>query len=1166
MRIQNAWRRFTGALLSTLLAGSWGLSAEVSAANLALSPLPLYLGGAVEPNVQFTLDDSGSMYWSFMPDGIFWDYWRNRAKAPEYNRVYYNPWVTYSPPIDSSGVPMANASFTAAWSDGYAKDCKVNLASSYRPTWYYGYNCDNYNEWLEYTSNTKTPAYYYIYYTNHPQGAKPKPDGCDNSLNDDDCYIKVTVGADTGPGNSDERQNFANWYSYYRRRMFTAKAAIGRAFSEQGSGMRVGFGAINNGIANIDGVKTQTISRGVRKFTGADRTQFFNLLYGEVPTGSTPLRRAVDDVGQYFERADAKGPWNETPGQSGGSDLICRQSYHIIMSDGYWNSSQAGTSGARQNNDGTNGPTITGPGGKSYTFQAVSPFKDGHSNTLADVATYYWKRDLRTDIANEVPTNADDPAFWQHLVTFTVGLGVDGTVTPADAFDAISTGAKITWPDPSSSDPAKIDDMLHAAVDSRGGFFSAKDPVTFSNALSSILKTITDRTSSSAAVALNSGSIYSGSQLYQARFKTEHWDGELLAYPINSDGSVGVQAWNAADKIPSYNNRKIFTNNGSDSGTPFSSSGLTSAQLSVLGGQTVLDYLRGDSSNEVPNGSLRNRTSRLGDIINSAPLYVGPPALSYPDNWGAGAAETSSPYSAYAAANTSRSGVVYVGANDGMLHAFDATSGVELFAFVPGSVFDNMQALSDPNYTHRYYVDGTPVALDAYFKTKGAWRTVLAGGLNGGGQGIYALDVTDVPSGTESESIISQKLLWEFDDSDDADLGYTFSRPNIVRLQNGDWAVVFGNGYNNTAADGSQSSTGDAVLYIVDIETGALIKKIDTKVGSADDPLGQNRPNGLSTVAPVDVDGDYVVDYIYGGDLFGNLWKFDLSNTNANQWKVAFGSTNTPKPLFRARFDATDASTAQPITVRPQIGRHPTGSGYLIYFGTGKYLELGDNQTTGETTQTFYAVWDQNASTSTPPFDRTSLQQQRILKEVSVSGYEYRITTGNTVVWDDEKVNGVAGKMGWYLDLVNTEGGNTSNYGERQVTDPILRGDRIIFTTLLPSVNACEFGGSGWLMELDARTGVLLPYSPFDVNSDGVFSSADYINAGDLNGDGTSDTVPASGKKSKVGILPTPAILTDQPNRREFKYESGSTGNIEVTKENPGLGDAGRKSWIELIR
>ena len=324
---------------------------------------------------------------------------------------------------------------------------------------------------------------------------------------------------------------------------------------------------------------------------------------------------------------------------------------------------------------------------------------------------------------------------------------------------------------------------------------------------------------------------------------------------------------------------------------------------------------------------------------------------------------------------------------------------------MPSSVYPQLQSLSSKTYAHQYFVDGSPTAADVFYGSQ--WHTVLVGGLNGGGQGIYALDVTYPAAATGvtnvsgwstfSETNAASLVLWEFTDRDmnstsstntnfDADLGYTYSQPAIGKMANGKWAAIFGNGYNNTNADGAASTTGNAVLYVVDVQTGQLIKKFDTKKGMASSP-NTTTPNGLASPAIVDVDGDEIIDYIYAGDLQGNMWKFDVTNTNPSQWDSAYKSGSNPVPLFTALM----GSTPQPITERPEVGEHPEG-GYLVYFGTGKYIETGDNSGTGQTTQTFYGIWDNGAAVGN---SRSPLLQQQILAEVSSNSELWRLTSNN---------------------------------------------------------------------------------------------------------------------------------------------------------------------------
>lgn len=1163
-------------------------------APLSLSNVPLYLGGSVAPNIMFTLDDSGSMQWEVMPDenlnfsihlfprptGLYGgtDYTNQVptfadnnvhnyfTRSAANNSIFYNPDIDYIPWSTADGTSMLDADPLAA----LYNPSNVGLGSLNLTVQQTQNAC-----WFTNTANNLGAAAGNPCFGNHTFWPITYYNYNGGNVVDRNSYTRVQITSTTAAGTTftspsgitrtrdEEIQNFANWFQYYRSRILTARAGVGRAFAKQGDGMRVGFSAINEGSRTVDGqTSANTLIRGVRPFIGTNRTNFFDDLYTRVINQSgTPLRRATNSVGEYFERSDDNGPWSANPGSSDSAEhLICRQSFHILTTDGYWNGPAPAGIG---NADNLEGDVIEGMNGETFQYSPAPPFADEHSDTLADVAMHYWKRDLRPDLSNGVPTNSDDPAFWQHLVQFTVGLGVNGSLNPDTDFAAISAGT-LDWPQPIANSEITIDDLWHAAVNSRGDFFSAADPDTFSDSLADILSNITSRTSSASSVALNSGSISSDSKVFQARFNSGDWTGQLLAFPIDpNNGNLLPVAWDARGLIPAANLRTILTYDGSN-GVPFRWAEIDTDQKAQLdNNEAILNYLRGDQSSELSNGgTFRNRNFLLGDIINSAPSFVAAPAQRYFDN-GFGAPENTSPYSSFREANKTRTPVVYVGANDGMLHAFNADTGAELFAYVPSAVYDRLADLTNVNYTHKYYVDGSPTVVDAYIN--GSWRTVLVSGLAAGGQGIFALDVTN-PNDFLNEGTAANRVMWEFTDEDDRDLGYTFGQPSIVRLQNGDWAAVFSGGYNNTvdnAVSGdniNDSLTGNAVLYLVNLEDGSLIKKFDTQRGTAQDPTGNNRPNGLASPAAVDVDGDFIVDQIYAGDLFGNMWKIDVSNSDPNDWGFAFGTEANPQPLYTACFGVTcGATNVQPITTRPQVVRHPTGSGILVLFGTGKYFEVGDNNSSGEVTQSLYAIWDRQEA-ALVPFDRSDLLQQEIIAEVEESGSDYRVTSDTQINWND--------KDGWYIDLISP--GAASNFGERQVSNTIIRNGKIIFTTLIPSDDPCEFGGTGWLMELDFASGARLEYSPFDVNDDGSFDSADFICIAncELDADGNPDPdrvlVPASGKKSEVGIIPTPSIASEAGGQKEYKYTSGSSGEIEVTVENPGPGFEGRQSWRQL--
>jgi type IV pilus assembly protein PilY1 len=601
--------------------------------------------------------------------------------------------------------------------------------------------------------------------------------------------------------------------------------------------------------------------------------------------------------------------------------------------------------------------------------------------------------------------------------------------------------------------------------------------------------------------------------------------------------------------------RQIITVNSAGAAVPFVWGSLdTTRQAELqptdpaadLRGSARLDWIRGDQSNEFPNGfDFRARTTLLGDIINSAPAYVGAPTFRYPDTL------ESAPYSAFRTAHLNRQHMVYVGGNDGMLHAFysdddnAAGTGVveEQFAFVPGSVFKHLHNLPSTAYSHRYYVDGSPVTGDAF--TGGAWRTMLVSGLNKGGQGVFALDVTNPAALTESNA--TNVFRWEFTDANDRDMGYSFSRPSIVKLNDGSWAAVFGNGYNSTVTGGGDvyaSTTGNAVLFIVDLWTGALLAKIDTGVGTAASGAAA-RPNGLSTPVLIDSDGDSDVDYAYAGDLLGNLWKFNLTSTSSGSWAVA----NAGAALFTAQYGTSPTTLIrQPITSRPNVSRGPRGQGFTIVFGTGKYIETGDNVvgTAAANRQSFYGIHDPNTGLASDIIlpgttGRDNLHQQTITGEVTVTALGTLRTTSNTVP--------PATARGWYIDFVRPS--PLAFQGEMQVTDSLIRNGRVVFTTLVPNTDPCEFGGESWLMEMNLFTGQRPDRTPFDLNNDKIFND-------DQAG------IPVTGVKTTVGITPKPAPLTDPESNCDYLIFPGTSGGTESRCRDPGPRGFGRQSWRQV--
>ncbi|WP_232306839.1 pilus assembly protein [Aeromonas encheleia] len=1099
---------------------------------LDIAQTPLYLGTRAEPNIMFTLDNSSSMLSEVMPeelvptnlsvffiypraDDVYGSYdWSNSTvtfasnsdfnaynRSSQNNRLYYNPSLTYRPWANADGSLMANASITCAPHNptNTTAGCRdLTKNNKFRADYYTNFSSD-YNRNAE---ETFWPAIYFSY----------KGSG---DLKKVGSYTRVEIKSgttyDSRPNRSDcksapvcayaeEIQNFANWYTYYRSRILAARAGVGRAFASQGNTLRVGFTTINSG---------STMLRIVAPFSGTQRTGFFTDLYSGKFNGInyTPLRTSLQDVGNYFSRTDNNGPWATSAGSTA-AHLTCRQSYNILMTDGYWTE------------------------GRSYNpSPAVGDVdKDGTADTLADVSLNFWKTDLRTDLANKVPTSTTDPANWQHLVNFTVGLGVNGTLNPAN-------GVPSRWPDPYDSDAKKVDDLWHAAVNSKGGFFSAADPDTFATALSNTLAQIASRTSSASSVTANATRLDSNTHIYQARYNSGDWSGQLIAIPLDDSGALENKTWDAAAQIPSPADRRIFTLQGG-SGINFTWGDLsaTNKALFALGGDTLgearVGYLRGDRSREQGRGgTFRDRSSVLGDIINSDPVYVGRQDYGY----GAASGMTQTERERYVAflsstLVTGRPPMLYVGANDGMLHGFRASDGVETMAYVPASQLGELTPLAQPGYAHRYYVDGSPKVGDAYLN--GGWKTVLLGSTGAGGKAVFAIDVTN------PANMMASNVMWEFNTSSNAEMGVALSVPTLGKVKAGDkWVALVANGYN------SQSQM--ARLFVIDLADGSLIKELNTGVGSS------SAPNGLSSPLPVDVDGDKLIDYVYAGDLQGNLWKFDLTANNSNQWGVALKTGNQGIPLYQACDGTCSATSRQPITVRPLALRHPNG-GVMVLFGTGSYI-TNDDKSLPSTPRidAVYGIWDANGQSST--ITASQLQSQAITSELAANGttrkFNVRVVSNNVVDYSARK--------GWSLRLISP--GFSKGVGERQVAEMLYRHKRLIFNTLIPSSDACDFGGRSWLMEIEPFSGARLSYSVFDVNGDSAINDDDYVEVPD--GNGGSTKVPGSGKQFDE-LTTTPSVVED--GEVERKYMSGSSGNVSVTLEE-GAGDqGGRQSWIQL--
>ncbi|GAB2314068.1 pilus assembly protein [Stenotrophomonas geniculata] len=615
-------------------------------------------------------------------------------------------------------------------------------------------------------------------------------------------------------------------------------------------------------------------------------------------------------------------------------------------------------------------------------------------------------------------------------------------------------------------------------------YFLARNPSKLRQALDDIFASAAEGDApvggSGSGARITTGSFTVGSH-YKVTAGSNDWTGDVVGTQVLPSGADGDELWRASSRMAGAN-RKIFMATSAnmqdtkDVVTPVAAAAFTASaipgstraqKLAVMGfsttptpipawfGSTTVDQLVNYLSGSAVPG-LRTRTSPLGDIINSTTEIV-----SNRDDFGYGGwtaqsvawkQTLGSAYKTFLNAKRAANGpptMVYVGANDGMLHGFNASTtaaaGREEFAFIPSTSLQHIAELANPKYGHRYYVDGPVTSSDVYYGD--SWHTVVAATTGAGGASkapnaasvgngsVFALDVSD-PSGFDAS-----KVLWEVSGKNESDLGFVLGKPAIVPLTSATsggaprFVALFGNGVN--------SSGGKAVLYVVDIQTGKVLKRLspaDSKY------VGRN---GLMNIVPVALkNADGVTDTVYGGDMKGNLWKFDLSSNDPANWNVAYSGA----PLFTA----TRNNVAQPITGSIEVSSGPAG-GISLFFGTGQYFAADDNTVNANTgVQTLYGVWD---DLKTPIADRTSLVQQSVLVGTDSNGYETRDITSNPVSYTN--------KRGWYVDLTV----DSIVDGERFIATPTIQSGRVFFLTYVPGSAICGSGGVNWRYGVYLLTG-----------------------------------------------------------------------------------------------
>lgn len=1125
----RTFRHFLIPIVFTLLSAT----ASAANVDLADKPLVNGVSNSVKPNIMFILDDSGSMGWDFLPDSVNGEQGNNCFKNYLYNKVYFNPGYTYLAPVDASGSPFGNAAFGAAKRDGFNNGSSTaNLATSFRAhssdtaqqAYYYEYTgagtpvpgtcyADNqYTKRLVTAAQQQNFANWYTYYRTRMLMMKSALSLAFQPIDSNKRVGYMSINNNTG---SDYR-NLATfdaagksaWYS----KVFAAQpsAGTGLRWALTTAGRLYG-GKLNGqnfwGTSVVDPVQyscqqnftilatdgywnSQTTGLGCNRHDGCklDGTALGNQDGGAAKPmwdGSTTTLTQVDTYQQFNYAVTSSGC-------SGGKKRVTRQEQRKTITTTTINGTQGTPADSGWSNYGAattytacQSPAPTAPANTTpilLSSNTNTSSSGGSTGSLADVAMYYYETDLRDaglsnctgalglDVCeNNARGSGRDTAKYQHMTTFTLGLGINGTLTYDENYEscgnrcdypAIVQGTK-TWPVPSADSPTAVDDLWHAAVNGRGLYISAGTPESLIRGLTRALAGVETVLGSGGASATSTLAPVQGDQYaYVALYTTAEWVGDLQQRSISlTTGDVDqTPNWRAQEQLDGQtalagDSRTIYMRTGGSLGAfnvgnlasyitaknfdagPANPNGALSQyadydairQAKAIGNQgaaNMIGFLRGqrgfeEGVSDVTNQLYRSRTHVLGDIVNSSPVYVKDPAFDYTEH-------------NYATWKPSRAATIYAAANDGMLHAFDAGTGVERWAFVPTAVIPKLYKLADVNYAsqHRYYVDGPITIGDAYFD--GKWHTILIGGLGKGGRSYYALDVTgDTP-----------KLLWEFSVDDDADLGYTYGGAQITkRKSDGKWVAMFASGYNNVSP-----GSGAARLYVLDLESGNKESEIVVPGNAHPDETGIAWVNGW-TNAGMD---DNTVQHVYAGDLSGNVWRFDI---------------NDDKVSLLATLGAS-SGTVQPVTTRVELGDILDSSGgqsnqRAIYVGTGRYLGDGaylanpeDSDILNTDMQSFYAIRDDADNLK----NWGNFRSQAGVKKFSISG------SGNSRKVSYEAV--LASGPGWYMDF-------DSPSGERVVINPrLFNGEQKTLTVVSStpsSNNMCKVGGTSYVYMLETQ-------------------------------------------------------------------------------------------------
>ncbi|HOM14768.1 MAG TPA: PilC/PilY family type IV pilus protein, partial [Rubrivivax sp.] len=701
---------------------------------------------------------------------------------------------------------------------------------------------------------------------------------------------------------------------------------------------------------------------------------------------STPTRGTIKYIGDQFNIKNADPT----------KDIVqyaCQRNSMFVVTDGFAN-------------DGA--PTV--PSYNAATYGPAAPYQTTASGSMADQALAYFTNRLRTDLAagrvpqgNPLRQNPDLNTNL-HITTYGITLGARGTLFPAalDPFAVDVFATPPTWPTPVADDPTMIDDLWHATVNGRGKMYLASDVDRMRYSIQSAFSDIQDQEGAQGGIAVSAVNLDRGdSQAYLGSYNPAGWAGDLAANPIDKatgqvNMAVASQKWSAAALLAAraWGTRLVFSSSGS-SGVDFSAANVGSAVNAApasFSDAQVVDYLRGARSGE--GSTFRTRTSLIGAVINAEPVLARDEKM------------------------------VYLASGEGMLHAFDTVTGNEEWAYAPPDVLAGMGASAVRGWVFQTLLDATPV----YGKLSGGSK-MLIGGLGAAGRSYYALDVSS-PKNLSATAAAAQ-FKWVFPAAGDATnralMGYTVGKPVIVKTTPTTDRILVTSGYDNGQAIGD----GKGRLWVLDTSGNVIKSFVTSASASAGDEAGLAHVSAFK-------EADGTVRYAYGGDLKGNLWRFDLQKA---------GSTDIAADLVAVLKDGS--GNPQPVTAAPELTA--VGGKRVILIGTGRLLDIGDFGSSK--TQSFYAIAD-DAAAAPLTNARSSL-----VKQVYTRGGSPELSA-NTVNW--------ATGRGFYFDLPA---------GEQANTDPIVTYGAVTFVTNKNGGADCS--QQSYLYLVDIKSGTAVPGSTF---------------------------------------------------------------------------------------